>query len=80
MLIPIGKRLLVRAAEVKHGSLIVSSQKPTRFTVIAIGDEVTKVSAGNIIYLEKHYGVEVDHEGEKYFVIDEASILAKVIV
>lgn len=78
MLTPVAKRILVKPNEVKHGSLIVSSQKPTRFTVIAIGDEVTKVAPGNIVYLEKHYGVEIDHEGEKYFVIDEGSILAKV--
>lgn len=78
MLIPIAKRILVKPVEVKHGTLLLTNQKPTQFTVMAIGDEVTKVKPENIIYLEKHYGVEIEHEGEKYFVIDESSILAKV--
>lgn len=78
MLIPIGKRIIVKPVEVKHGALIVSGQKPTQFTVITIGDEVTKVKAGDIIYLEKHYGAEIEHEKEKYLVIEEASILAKL--
>lgn len=78
MLIPVAKRIIIKPIEQKHGTLIVSHQKPTQFTVIAIGDEVTKVKPGNIIFLEKHYGVEIDHENEKYLVIDEGSILAKI--
>jgi co-chaperonin GroES (HSP10) len=79
MLTPVGKRILIQPVEVKHATLVLTNQKPTQFTVIAIGDEVTKVKAGNIIYLEKHYGVEIEHESDKYFVIDESSILAKVV-
>lgn len=78
MLTPIAKRILIKPVEVTHGKLIVTGQKPTQFTVIAVGDEVTKVKVGNIIYLEKHYGVEIEHESEKYSVIDESSILAKL--
>lgn len=78
MLTPVGKRILVKPVEVKHGTLIVSGQKPIQFHVIAIGDEVTKVQPGNIIYMDKHYGAEIEHEKEKYLVIDESSILAKL--
>lgn len=78
MLTPIAKRILVKPVEINHGKLIVTNQKPTQFTVVAIGDEVTKVKTGNIIYLEKHYGVEIEYESEKYSVIDESSILAKL--
>jgi len=78
MLQPVGKRILVKPVEVKHGTLIVSGQKPIQFHVIAIGDEVTKVQPGNIIYMDKHYGAEIEHEKEKYLVIDESSILAKL--
>ena len=78
MLTPVGKRILVKPVEVKHGTLIVSGQKPIQFHVIAIGDEVTKVQPGNIIYMDKHYGAELEHEKEKYLVIDESSILAKL--
>lgn len=79
MLMPVGKRLLVKSVEQKHGTLLLTNQKPTQFVVVEIGDEVTKVKPGNNVYLEKHYGVEIDHEGVKYFVVDESSILAKFI-
>jgi chaperonin GroES len=78
MLTPVGKRILVKPVEVKHGTLIVSGQKPIQFHVIAIGDEVTKVKADDTIYMDKHYGAEIEHEKEKYLVIDESSILAKM--
>jgi chaperonin GroES len=75
---PIGKRILIQPVEEKHGALIVRNQKPTQFKVVALGDEVTKAKLGDVIYLEKHYGVEIDFQGEKYLVIDESSILAKL--
>lgn len=78
MLKPIGKRLLIKPIEEKHGTLIVTNQKPKQFLIIASGNEVTKVMEGDIVYLEKHYGVEIEHENEKYLIIDEASILAKL--
>ena len=78
MLTPVGKRILIKPVEVKHGTLFITGQKPTQFHVIAIGDEATKVKGGDIIYLEKHYGVEIEYEKEKYLVVDEMSILAKI--
>jgi co-chaperonin GroES (HSP10) len=78
MLTPVGKRVIIKPIENKQGSIIVHNSKPHQFTVIAIGDEVTKVKATDIIYLEKHYGVEIDYEGDKFLVIDEGSILAKI--
>lgn len=78
MLLPLAKRIIVKPVEVKHGTLIVSNQKPSQFHVIAIGDEVTKVKVGDIIYLEKHCGAEIEHEKEKFLVTEEGSILAKM--
>ena len=78
MLTPIAKRLLIQGVEEKHGTLILSTQKFKKFVVRAIGDEITKVKVGNVIFLEKHYGIEIDHENEKFLVIDESSILAKL--
>jgi co-chaperonin GroES (HSP10) len=78
MLTPIGKRITVKPIEIKHGALIVHNTKPKQFMIISIGDEVTKVKAGDTIFLEKHYGVEIEHENEKVLVIDENSILAKL--
>lgn len=79
MLKPLGKRLLIIPVEVvKQGTVLVAGAKPTQFEVAEVGDEVTKVEVGDWIYLEKHYGVEIHHEGRKFLVIDEATILAKV--
>ena len=79
MLTPIAKRILIKPVEENHGKLIVTNQKPSKFTVVAIGEEVTKVKPGDTVYLEKHYGVEIEHESEKFQCIDESSILVKVI-
>jgi co-chaperonin GroES (HSP10) len=78
MLTPLAKKIIVKPVEVKHGNLIVSGQKPSQYKIITIGDEVTKVKPDDIIYLEKHYGAEIEHEKEKFLVIEEASILAKL--
>jgi co-chaperonin GroES (HSP10) len=78
MLTPIAKRIIIKPVEQKHGTLLLTNQKPVQFKVIAVGDEATKVKPDDIIYLEKHYGVEIDYEGEKFLVIDEHSILAKL--
>ena len=79
MLIPVGKRIIVKPIEQKQGVLLLTNQKPSQYQVINIGDEVTKVKAGDTIYLEKHYGAEIDHEKEKFLVVDEVSILAKLL-
>jgi co-chaperonin GroES (HSP10) len=78
MLQPVGKRIIVKPMEVKAGTLFLNNAKPTQFLVISIGDEVTKVKPLDIIYLEKHYGAEIEHEKQKFLVIDESSILAKL--
>jgi co-chaperonin GroES (HSP10) len=78
MLKPIGKRIIVKPVEVKHGNLIVSGIKPTQFYIVEIGDEVTKVKSGDIIYLDKYQGTEIEHDKEKFLVYDEGSILAKM--
>ena len=78
MLIPLSTKILIKPIEVKAGTLILTNAKPTQFEVYAIGEDVTKVKIGDVIYLEKHYGIEIEHEKEKYLVIEEKSILAKL--
>ncbi len=82
MLRPVGKRILIKPVEVKVGGLVYVSKsalKPSQFTVEAIGDDVTKVNTGDVIYLDKHFGVEIQHGGETFLIIDEGTILAKVV-
>lgn len=78
MLQPIGKRILATPYEEKHGTLILTNRKPTKFTVVAVGDDVTKVKVSDLIYLDKYSGIELDHDKDKYVVLDESQILAKV--
>lgn len=72
-----GKKILVKPVETKSGNLILNN-KPTQFQIISIGDEVTKVKPNDIIYLEKYFGAEIQHDKEKYLVIEENSILARI--
>ena len=77
MLTPIGKRILVKPEE-ETQQIIVVNTKPKRFSIISIGDEVTKVKPGQIVYLDKYSGAEIEHEKEKFMVIEEYQILAKI--
>jgi co-chaperonin GroES (HSP10) len=78
MLTPIAKKILIKPLEQKQGNIILTNQKPKKFKIVAIGDEVTKVKIGDTIYLENHYGVEIEEDNQKYFIIEENSILAKL--
>lgn len=80
MLQPIAKRLLIKPITEEKKSILLSlkEDKPNQFTIIAIGDEVTKVAINEIVYLDKYAGSEIKHENETYLVIDESSILAKI--
>ncbi len=78
MLIPLGKRILVKPLEEVSGILMIKNSKPTQFVVHAIGDEVTKVKVGNTVYLASYSGAEIEHNKEKFIVLEEIQILAKV--
>ncbi len=78
MLIPLGKRIILKPIEAKKSILCLANVQPIHFEVISIGDEVTKVKPGNIIYLADHYGVHIEFDNEKFLIIDESSILAKI--
>lgn len=79
MILPLGKRVLIRADEVASSQkIILTNQRPTRFLVMHIGDDVTKVCPGDIVYLDKYAGSDLEYEGEKFMVVEESSIIAKV--
>lgn len=79
MLTPVAKRILIQGIEEQNGTILVHNAKPKKFKVFAVGNEVTQVKAGDVIFLEKHYGIEIDHNKDKFTVIDESSILAKIV-
>lgn len=80
MLTPIGKKILVQPEPTPETSnfIIVPNQKPLRYIIREIGDEVTKVLPGQIVYLDKYIGIEINHDEQKYIVCEESNILAKI--
>jgi chaperonin GroES len=51
-------------------------QRPQYATVIAVSDDHTKVTPGDIILIRKHSGTEITHNGEDYLVLHINEILA----
>lgn len=47
-----------------------------RGKIVAIGDKVTRVKAGRTGYRVNGWGEEIFVDGEKYFIMDEKSIIA----
>lgn len=78
MIQPIGKRILIQPIEELTGKLIQLNSKPTRYKVIACGDEANKIFSGDTIYLSKYAGTEIEHDNQKYLVIDEDCVLARL--
>jgi chaperonin GroES len=78
MLTPLAKRIIVKPVKVSHGTLIITSQKPAQYQILQVGDDVTRVKAGDIVYIDQYSGKEIEHDKEKFLVIEESAILAKV--
>lgn len=78
MLAPIGKRIIVTPIEENNGTIVTINSKPCKYLVYAIGDEITRIKPNDIVYLQKHAGAEIIHQKEKFIVIDESDILAKL--
>ena len=73
---PLGERVLVELVKVskktESGILLpdsVALDTPNEGTVVAVGDEVTKLSPGDNIMFEKHTGSPVAIEGQDLCVV-----------
>jgi chaperonin GroES len=81
---PLGKRVLIKEHElpVEKKSLLImpDSHKPKERLgkVIAPGKEVTNLNVDDIVLLDKYGGQEVNLDDQKYFVLNEESILGIV--
>jgi co-chaperonin GroES (HSP10) len=79
MLKAVGKKIILKAVEEsKKGSLFLPGIKPVKFVVMDTGEDVDNIAVGDVVYLDKHHGAELEHEGEKFLVIEESAILAVV--
>ena len=85
---PLADRVLVKpaAAEEKTiGGIIIpdsAKEKPLRGTVLAVGngtkDEAMVLTEGDEVLYGKYAGTELEFDGEKYLIIKQADVLAKL--
>ena len=85
---PLADRVLVKpaAAEEKTvGGIIIpdsAKEKPLRGTVLAVGngtkDEAMVLKEGDTVLYGKYTGTELEFEGEKYLIIKQSDVLAKI--
>ena len=85
---PLADRVLVRpaAAETQTASGIIipdsAKEKPLRGVVLAVGngtkDEQMVLKAGDQVLYGKYAGTELELDGEKYLIMRQADVLAKI--
>ena len=85
---PLADRVLVKpaAAEEKTiGGIIIpdsAKEKPLRGTVLAVGngtkDEPMILKEGDEVLYGKYAGTELEFDGEKYLIIKQSDVLAKI--
>ena len=85
---PLADRVLVKAAaaeETTVGGIIIpdsAKEKPLRGEVLAVGngtkDEEMILKSGDQVLYGKYAGTELEFEGEKYLIMRQSDILAKV--
>ena len=85
---PLADRVLIRPAaqEEKTVSGIIipdsAKEKPLKGEVVAVGDgtkdEAMVLKAGDIVLHGKYAGTEIEHEGEKYLIMRQSDVLAKL--
>lgn len=82
-LIPLFSRIVVRRKEMtKVGNIIIpettKQMQATEGVVIAIGDEVETIKKGDNIFFGRYSGCEVERKGEKFLIMNEEDVIAKI--
>ena len=85
---PLADRVLIRPAaqEEKTVSGIIipdsAKEKPLKGEVVAVGDgtkdEAMVLKAGDTVLYGKYAGTEIEPEGEKYLIMRQSDVLAKL--
>lgn len=85
---PLADRVLIQpvAAEEKTiGGIIIpdsAKEKPLRGEVIAVGqgtkDEAMVLAPGDHVLYGKYAGTELEHEGDKFLIMRQSDVLAKI--
>lgn len=86
-IVPIGKRVLIKQEDPQEtygdtGIYIPDAQRveECKGVVIAVGDEVKCVKAGDVIqYADYTTPIEMQHNGEEHLLIAQGDILARLV-
>ena len=83
---PLADRVLILPAPAEEktiGGIIIpdtAKEKPLQGKVVAVGhgtkDEEMVLKEGDTVLYGKYSGTEIEHEGEKYFIMRKSDILA----
>ncbi len=86
---PLADRVLIKPAPAEErtatGIIIPDSakEKPLRGTVVAAGpgtsDEKMELEEGDAVLYGKYAGTEIEYEGEKYLIMRQQDVLAKIL-
>lgn len=78
---PLGKRVMLikdEAPEASEGGIVIpenSREKPLTAHVLAVGDEVTKLSKDDEVIFASFAGTEFNIGGQEVIVVDEEDIM-----
>lgn len=82
---PLGDRVVIRPEvppeEMQSGLVIpeIARKKPTRGTVIGVGEAVTTLKVGDLISYQEYSGVPTDLNGTEVLVLHLADVIARVV-
>jgi chaperonin GroES len=82
MIKPIRSQILIRPCEsdnVSVGGIIIpdnAKKTSNKGVVVAIGSMVKHLKEGQEVFRVKDWGTEVEHDGGKFFLMNEDAILA----
>jgi len=82
---PVGENILAKRkeaeAETDFGLIIPDNaqDKPQEGEVLAVGDDVASVKAGDKILFQKYGPTSTKHEGETYIFLKEEDLLAIIL-
>ena len=81
MLLPLGKRVLVKAYKEtsKKSVLILDDPEPWKYQVIEVGDEVNKLVKDDFVVIGSYGSMPITYKEEKYLIVEEGHVLAKVM-
>lgn len=81
MLLPLGKRVLVKAHKEtsKKSVILLNDPEPWKYQVVEVGDEVKKLAVDDFVVIGSYGSMPIDYQGEKYLIVEEAHVLAKVV-